>query len=140
MTKTYIATAGISGFIMILLGALGSHLLTGNINPEQMNAFRIANQYQIIHTLAILALVYLQRNITRTQSRLIYTLFVVGIVFFSFSIYLTSTMSFTHLNVGFLRGLAPVGGTFFMLGWLVIFWSGITYINPKKSRSHSTTK
>lgn len=136
MTKTYIATAGLSGFLMILLGALSSHLFEGNIDPKQLEFFHIANQYQIIHTLALLALVYLQRYISPTQSRLIYTLFVVGIIFFSFSIYLTSTMAYTHLNVGFLDKLIPVGGAFFMMGWLVILWSGITYVHPKKSSSH----
>lgn len=135
MTKTYITTVGISGFLMILLGAIGSHVLPGNIDQKQIDAFHIANQYQIIHTLALLALVYLQRHISPTQSRLIYILFVLGILFFSFSIYLTSTMAYTHLNVGFLQRLAPVGGTFFMLGWLVILWSGITYVSPKKSKT-----
>ncbi|MBN2639625.1 MAG: DUF423 domain-containing protein [Bacteroidales bacterium] len=136
MTKTYLTTAGISGFLTVLLGALGSHLLAKNLDPQHYNAFHIANQYQFFHTIALLALAHLHRIINATLSKVIYTLFVVGIVFFSFSIYLTSTMDYTHLSVGFLSFLAPIGGTSFMLGWLVILWTGITYKPKKKSRTH----
>lgn len=136
MTKTYLVTAGVSGFLVVLLGALGSHLLASNLDPQHLNAFHIANQYQFYHTLALLALAPLHRIINATLSKVIYTLFLIGIIFFSFSIYLTSTMDYTHLGVGFLSFLAPIGGTSFMLGWIVIAWTGITYKSKKKSRTH----
>jgi uncharacterized membrane protein YgdD (TMEM256/DUF423 family) len=125
MTKTYLITAGISGLITVILGAIGSHVLKSGLAPEEMYAFNVAVQFQMYHTLALLGMAFADRFIKPSYSRAIYAFFAFGIVFFSLSIYLTSTMSLTHLNLNFMHYFPPFGGISFMLGWLMIFWSGL---------------
>jgi len=134
MTKKYIITTGISGFLVILMGAMGSHVLSGKLDQEHIEAFRIAYQFQMFHTIALLGLAFLHRLISKYLSSLIYYSFVLGIIFFSFSIYLTSTMKITNLNVDFMHAFPPIGGVLFMIGWLAIMWGGIVYV-PKKGKS-----
>lgn len=128
MTRTYLITAGLSGLITVILGAIGSHVLKESINPEEMYAFNVAVQFQMYHTLALLGLAFAQQFIKPSFSKAIFSFFTFGIVFFSISIYLTSTMSLTHLNLNFMHYFPPFGGLSFMLGWIMIFWSGLKYI------------
>ena len=127
MTKTYLTTAGLSGLITVILGAVGSHILKGSLAPEEMYAFNVAVQFQMYHTLALLGMAFADRFIKPSFSRAIYSFFTFGIVFFSISIYLTSTMSLTHINLNFMHYFPPFGGLSFMLGWIMIFWSGMKY-------------
>ena len=135
MTKAYIITAGISGFMVVVLGAIGSHLLSGKLDAEQLYAFRIAYQFQMFHTLAMLGLVFLNKIISPSLSKFIFYSFLTGILFFSVSIYLTATMPVTHLEVGFMHFLPPIGGLSFMAGWVAIFLSGWKYI-PKNMKNN----
>jgi len=128
MERTYLITAGISGLITVILGAIGSHVLKGNLQQEEMQAFNIAVQFQMYHTLALLGMAFAGRFIKSSFSKAIYSFFTFGIVFFSISIYLTSTMSLTHLNFNFMHYFPPFGGIAFMLGWVMIFWSGLKYV------------
>lgn len=127
MTKTYLITAGISGLITVILGAIGSHVLKPSLAPEEMYAFNVAVQFQMYHTLALLGMTFADRFIRPSYSKAIFAFFTFGIVFFSLSIYLTSTMSLTHLNLNFMHYFPPFGGISFMLGWVMIFWSGLKY-------------
>jgi len=133
MTKVYLITAGISGFIAVSMGAVGSHLLMGNISPEHMAAFNTAVQMQMFHTLAILSLAIFIPHIRPSLINSIFYLFVAGIIFFSLPVYLISTAEVTQLSVGAISFLPPIGGISFMLGWLALIWSGVSYLNHNKS-------
>ncbi len=127
MTKTFLITAGVSGFITILLGAVGSHLLSGNISSAHLTAFNIAIKFEMYHTLALLALAFAGSLIPLRQLKTIYFFFLFGILLFSFSIYLTSTMEISGFHLGLLHVLPPFGGVSFMLGWIWLIWAGITH-------------
>ncbi len=132
MTKTYLITIGISGFIVILMAALGNLIMFNNLTPEHMYAYNTAVQFQMYHTLALLAMSFMNRYVHRNYIKTIYFLFVFGVAFFSGSIYLTSTVELTHVDFGFIRSLAPIGGILLMIGWLVIMWMGVTYVHHKR--------
>lgn len=137
MIKTYLITAGLSGLVTVILGAVSSHILRKNLTPEEMYAFNIALQFQMYHTLALLGMAFAERFIKPSYSKAIYAFFTFGIVFFSISIYLTSTMILTHLNLNFIRFTPPIGGFSFMLGWIMIFWSGLKYVKEHKVESQN---
>ncbi len=135
MNRTYLITAGLSGLITVILGAVGSHVLRPHLAPEEMYAFNVAIQFQMYHTLALLGLAFADRHLSRINARAIFSFFTFGIVFFSLSIYLTSTMSLTHLNLNFMHYFPPFGGISFMLGWVMIFLSGLKYRKNSEVRN-----
>ena len=136
MTKVYLMVAGISGFIAVFMGAVGSHLLMGKLSPEHMAAFNTAVQMQMVHTLAILSIAFFNRYVGRSFVNTVYYLFLLGILLFSFPVYLISTVEVTKISFSFLSFLPPLGGVAFMLGWIAVFWSGLTYVHHKRGHKH----
>ncbi len=132
MTKAYLITIGIFGFFAILMGALGTHVMYKNLNPEHMHAYDIAVQFLMYHTLALLAIAFMNRYVHRSYVKSAYFLFVFGTAFFSGTIFLTSTVELTKMNFGILSKLTPIGGILLMIGWIVIMWSGVTYVHHKR--------
>lgn len=133
MTKTYLIVAGISGLIAVVMGAMGSHLLFGNLTPEHMAAFNTAVQMQMYHTLAILAITFFNRYLSRSIINIIFYLFLSGILFFSLPVYIISTQEVTGIGLGPFSFLPPVGGLLFMAGWMAIIWGGVVYVHHKRN-------
>ena len=51
--------------------------------------------------------------------------FVAGIVFFSGSLYLLSLNAVLNLNASLLGPITPIGGLFFILGWLSLLLAAV---------------
>ena len=132
MTKTFLITAGIFGFIAVFMSAMGSHYLAGNLTPEHMAAFSSAVQIQMYHTLAILAITFFNRFVSRSVVNTVYYLFLFGILLFSFPVYINSTTEVTGMGMGSFSFLAPIGGLLLMGGWIAIIYSGIIYVHHKR--------
>jgi len=69
--RLWIMLGGISGGLSVLLGAFGAHSLKGQITEKSLGAFQTGNQYQFVHSLALilvgilvkdLALFYVVKN------------------------------------------------------------------------------
>jgi uncharacterized membrane protein YgdD (TMEM256/DUF423 family) len=133
MTKKFLITVGILGVLSVILGAFGSHLLNGKISEENMRVYNIALTYQIYHTLALLAMTFMNRYISRQYLNIIYWLFVVGIGLFSGSLFLISTQEATNLIFGAIGYLTPLGGISMIAGWLVVIFVGISYQHKKRA-------
>ena len=124
MKKTIIITAAILGASSIVLGAFGAHGLKDVLTPIQLNSFDTGVKYQMYHALYLLAIA--QFNFLNHKSlSIIYWLTTLGVVFFSFSIYLLATRALTGFNIGFLGPITPIGGLFLVASWLFLFYSVI---------------
>ena len=134
MTKTFLITAGISGLIAVIMDAIGTYYLLGNLTPEHMVAFSTAIQMQMYHTLAILAITFFNRYVSRAIINATYYFFLFGILFFSFPVYINSTTEVTGINMGAFSFIAGIGSLLFLIGWINIIWSGIKYVHHKRSR------
>ncbi|WP_229817095.1 DUF423 domain-containing protein [Thalassotalea profundi] len=109
---------GISGCFSVLFGAWLSHAAQGLI-AEQMHRVQVAHQYQMLHTLALLAVVVWYR-IDNSKLLLFSALsFTAGIMLFSGSLYLKSFFSITGIS-----NLAPFGGILLALAWLLLIFVG----------------
>jgi len=133
MTKKFLITVGILGVISVIFGAFGSHILNGKISEENMRIYNTALTYQIYHTLALLAMTFMNRYVTRQYLNIVYWLFLVGIGLFSGSLFLISTQEVTNLIVGAIVYLTPLGGLSMIAGWLVVIFIGITYQHKKRA-------
>jgi len=99
----------------VQLGALGAHALDDVLTPRQLNSWELAVQYQLVHSLGLIAIVLLQNHLG--PSKLMDwagTLMLVGIFLFSGSIYLSA------LDFELAAPIAPYGGSSFMLAWLLL--------------------
>ena len=108
----WILVAGLSGTLAVVAGAFGAHGLRERVSPEQLSAWTTASQYHLLHSVVLLALALyaLQSEASiRTQA----SLFTIGLVLFSGSIYLL-----VLTDQRWLGPVTPVGGLVLMAAWL----------------------
>lgn len=107
---TYVA-AGM-GASAIFLGAFGAHGMASRLTPERLANWHTAASYHLVHALALLALALFAKATGRSVT-LPATLFSVGIVCFSGSLYLL-------LSTGqkWLGPITPLGGLALAAGWI----------------------
>lgn len=118
MGRGWILTGAILAALAVALGAFGAHGLEAVLTANEREAtFITANRYHIAHALAILLAVALSAHLTPRGLRWANILFVVGVILFSGSLYVLAVF-----NLGIMGAVAPLGGTAFILGWLVLGW------------------
>ncbi len=115
MFKNLIITCFL-GLTAIILGAFGAHALKEILSLEQLNSFETAVRYQMYHVIVLL-IVNLFDGFTTKQKNTISILFFIAILLFSGSIYLIQLTQITAKSIWF---ITPLGGLFFILGWLLM--------------------
>ena len=116
MARGFIIIAALSGLLSVGLGAFGAHALKSRLDEYALGVWETAVQYQIFHSLALLAIGVL--CLSQPPSRLLLGSgvgFLVGILVFSGSLYLLSLS-----GIRWLGAITPLGGLSFMLGWLLL--------------------
>lgn len=116
MDRVFTIILGISGALVVGLGAFGAHGLEGRLTAEMLETYETAVRYQFYHTLALVAVVLVMRR--WPASRLPVAagwLFLAGIAVFSGSLYLL-----VLTNVRWLGAITPIGGVAFIAGWLLL--------------------
>jgi uncharacterized membrane protein YgdD (TMEM256/DUF423 family) len=112
---------GISGAIAVALGALGAHWLRSKLGTDQLSGFETGVRYHLLHTIAMLAVIFLRVHYPGKYFAYAYAFFLWGIVLFSGSIYLLCTrelLNATWLSV--LGPVTPIGGLCFIAGWICL--------------------
>ncbi len=118
MNKRIIIIASIFGILAVILGAFGAHGLKRVITAGELDTWQTAVQYQFYHTLALLFLATFSRFRSRTINAASW-FFTIGILLFSGSLYLLSAKDLLNItNVSILGPMTPIGGLFFILGWV----------------------
>ena len=100
----------------VAIGAFGAHGLSAILDANGREAsFRTGTLYHLLHALALLGTGILLSQID--SQLLVYAgyAFVAGIIFFSGSLYILSIF-----DIGIMGAIAPIGGTAFILGWILI--------------------
>jgi uncharacterized membrane protein YgdD (TMEM256/DUF423 family) len=102
--------------LAVLLGAFGAHLLQPIlIENSRESTFNTAINYLIFHALGVL--------LSGIKSKLIALFFVSGIFIFSGSLIVLSIT-----NIISLGALAPIGGSCFVIGWILFARSAYLHI------------
>lgn len=120
-TKTLLLIASFFAFSAVLLGALGAHALKESLEPAALESFKTGVRYQVWHALALLFVALAQKHKLMPLTKSVGLLFTLGVVFFSFSIYLLSTRTISHLELSWLGPVTPIGGLLLMAGWGLLF-------------------
>jgi uncharacterized membrane protein YgdD (TMEM256/DUF423 family) len=112
------------GFLAIILGAFGAHLLKKKLSQDQLQSFETGVKYQMYHAIVLLLLGF-NLNDTLSIDNYIVNAFIVGIVLFSFSIYGLVLSTYKERKLKFLGPITPLGGLFLAAGWLLLFYKFI---------------
>ncbi|MCF8424079.1 MAG: DUF423 domain-containing protein [Bacteroidia bacterium] len=131
MNSKKLILIGLLGAVAVALGALGAHFLkgklsTGLITADQLNGFDTAVKYQIYHVLAMLALYLFPKHHTDKYINWAFRSFLIGIVCFSGSLYFLCTRNLFGADwLKVLGPITPIGGLFFVAGWIFIALVGL---------------
>jgi uncharacterized membrane protein YgdD (TMEM256/DUF423 family) len=117
----YLKIISITGALAVILGAFGAHALKASLSVEQLAAYKIGVLYHFIHTLLLLG-VYLLIRFKGKDAHLkrAFWFTFAGIICFSGSLYLLTTQQLTGVSFSFLGPVTPIGGLFFIAGWISI--------------------
>lgn len=115
--KNIVITASVLGALTIAIGAFGAHGLKELIDAKSLDTFETGVRYQMYHTIVILVL-GIATVIPSTTKKWVFRFFLLGILLFSGSIYLLSLNAILPFHVKSIGFITPIGGLFFILGWL----------------------
>lgn len=121
MNYLAIIFGAIFGFLAIILGAFGAHLLKKKLTKEQLQSFETGVKYQMYHAIVLLVLGFQLENGNTINSYIINS-FIIGVFLFSFSIYGLVISSAKNKKLRFLGPITPLGGLFLAAGWLLIIY------------------
>lgn len=119
MNRTILITAAILGIVAIALGAFGAHGLKALISVDAQQTFETGVRYQMYHAIALL-FVGTTPFITEKSKKTIYVLMLIGIIFFSGSIYGLATMEISQINFRTIGFITPIGGLLLISSWVVM--------------------
>lgn len=122
MMRHWRLITALSGASAVGLGAFGSHGLRHLVSTEHLAVWRTAVEYQMFHSVALLALVH---SSVGPQNLWTLRLWSLGTVLFSGSLY-ALVLSGNRM----LGAITPLGGLCFIAGWLALAFT---------ARSHNGT-
>ncbi|MFG6667800.1 DUF423 domain-containing protein [Halomonas sp. HNIBRBA4712] len=110
--KAWWCWVALSGASMVALGAYAAHGLPARASSEMVSAVETGVRYQAWHTLAMLAVLVWRAQRPRSGQRLVLSLWLLGTLAFSGSLY---AMALGGMNLGI---VTPIGGVALIGGWL----------------------
>lgn len=114
MIRKISGLAALLGLLTVVIGAFGAHSLKDKLDPEALKSFETGVKYMMYHVLALLILTNNSR-LTAKSKIIISYLFLLGIFFFSGSIYIIALDIISAKQIWY---ITPLGGLLFILGWL----------------------
>lgn len=125
--KKIAVTAAFLTALTIALGAFGAHGLKSLVDSQAINTFETGVRYQMYHSIGLLILGAMTVIPLKTK-KTIFWLFIVGMLFFSGSIYLLSLNAILPFDAGKIGFITPIGGLLFIIGWV---WWGYAMLKLK---------
>lgn len=122
MERKIISSALILGITAIILGAFGAHALKKELTEEALVTFETGVKYQMYHALFLLFL-GTTTLVSDVVKKKVFQLVIVGVVFFSGSIYVLATRTITGIDFRPLGIVTPIGGALLILGWIALLWN-----------------
>ena len=118
MQRLFITTGAALMALAVILGAFGAHGLRDTLEPARLAAWHTAVQYQAWHALGLLLLGALYTRLPERGARAAGLFMLAGIGLFSGSLYLLMLT-----GIRWLGPITPIGGTAFVIAWLILAWS-----------------
>jgi uncharacterized membrane protein YgdD (TMEM256/DUF423 family) len=121
MHKGYIKTAAFLGAISVMLGAFAAHKLKQIVSEQAISIFETAVRYQFYHVFALALTAVIYKDYPNKLISAAGILFMLGILFFSGSLYLLTYITGNNIvGLDWIGAITPIGGLFFIVGWLCL--------------------
>ncbi|MFV1965700.1 MAG: DUF423 domain-containing protein [Pirellulaceae bacterium] len=117
--KTFIVWGSALAAAAVTAGAIGAHVLEDKLPPEQLDTFRMAADYQLVHAIGLMVVGLMGAGNRSGLVRLAGWLLLLGIVLFSGCLF-----AWVLTGVKFFVVPVPVGGTALITGWVVLAVAG----------------
>ena len=122
--KMFLILGTLLAGLAVALGAFGAHGLKKLVDADTVSIYQTGVQYQMYHALALVLVGILSERILSDFLSYAGVLFVAGIILFSGSLYLIVSLYAMNKSVPTAVGiLTPIGGLFFILGWICLLIS-----------------
>lgn len=125
MNRTILLIGVVMGMLAIMLGAFGAHGLEKLVDAEAIETFETGVRYQMYHALFLLFLGGWNGMKTKTK-KTVFILVLLGVILFSFSIYLLALNSLTSFNFKVIGFLTPIGGVLMIVAWIYLGYHILT--------------
>ena len=99
----------------VALGAFGAHGLRDRLAPDLLAVYETGVRYHLVHALGLFVAAWLAGEDQTRSARLAGVLLVVGILFFSGSLYVLALT-----GVRAFGALTPIGGVAWIAAWVLI--------------------
>ena len=116
--KQWMLAGSVMGFFSVALGAFGAHALKESLPEKSLVIFQTGVQYQMYHSIALLALGVWSALQPSLSTSLTGYAFITGVILFSGSLYALAVTQIHYLGM-----ITPLGGLSFLLGWASFAWS-----------------
>lgn len=121
MAQIALILGSIFGFLAVIFGAFGAHLLKKTLTSDQLQSFETGVKYQMYHAIVLLTLGFNLTTESTIDTYIIYA-FITGTILFSFSIYGLVISSAKNKKLIFLGPITPLGGLFLACGWCLLIY------------------
>ena len=119
MNKRILVAGTILGILGIVLGAFGAHGLEKLVDADAVNTFETGVRYQIYHAFFLLILGGTNFVNLKTK-KIVFYLVIVGVLFFSGSIYGLATNELSSFDFKTIAMITPIGGLLLFLSWVMV--------------------
>ncbi|WP_422107017.1 DUF423 domain-containing protein [Winogradskyella sp.] len=119
MNKKLLVSGAILGALGIVLGAFAAHGLKELVDADAIKSFETGVRYQIYHAFFLLILGGTSFLKLKTKKVILY-LVILGVVFFSGSIYGLATNELSSFDFKTIAMITPLGGLLLIIAWLVM--------------------
>jgi uncharacterized membrane protein YgdD (TMEM256/DUF423 family) len=122
MYKQAMMAGALLAGIAVILGAFAAHGLTKMLPPEKIDVFQKGVTYQMYHSLALLIVGIVYSAYPYRSLEYATTAFMLGILFFSGSLYLYPVLEARGVAIPVAaRLITPLGGLCYIAGWGLFF-------------------
>jgi len=124
MYKPALIAGALFAGLAVIFGAFGAHALKAILPADQLAVFETGVHYQFYHSFALLITGIVFGSFPFKHIKLASSFFITGIILFSGSLYTMTLLSTSGTSLGPIGIVTPIGGLFFIAGWILLF-SGI---------------
>ena len=121
MHKLFLGIGTFLAGLGVILGAFGAHGLKKLVGPETVNTFQTGVQYQMYHAFALLIVGILYERFQSNLLNYAGAFFLIGILLFSGSLYLLSSLkAMNKVGLSGIGLITPIGGVMFIIAWVLL--------------------
>lgn len=125
MNKTILGTGALLGLLAVILGAFAAHGLKTVVEAAAVSTFEVGVRYQMYHAFFLFVLGLIP-SVKENKKKVIYILVLVGVLFFSGSIYVLALNALTGFDFTTIGFITPIGGLLMIIAWGILLFQIIS--------------